>query len=67
MRIAVLGGAFDPIHNGHLQIAKQALKQLRVDEVWFMPSAATPLKQTQAASFRIVRLWYLLLSGHTGI
>ena len=51
MRIAVLGGAFDPIHNGHLQIAKQALKQLRVDEVWFMPSAATPLKQTQAASF----------------
>ncbi|MFR5080276.1 MAG: nicotinate-nicotinamide nucleotide adenylyltransferase [[Clostridium] innocuum] len=45
MRIAVLGGAFDPIHNGHLQIAKQALKQLRVDEVWFMPSAATPLKQ----------------------
>lgn len=52
MRIAVLGGAFDPIHNGHLQIAKQALKQLPVDEVWFMPSAATPLKQEQAASFQ---------------
>ena len=52
MRIAVLGGAFDPIHNGHLQIAKQAVKQLRIDEVWFMPSAATPLKQEQAASFQ---------------
>lgn len=43
MKIAILGGSFDPIHNAHLQIAKSALKQM-VDEVWFMPTASTPLK-----------------------
>lgn len=51
MRIALLGGSFDPIHNGHLQIAKQALKRLKIDEVWFMPAFNAPLKQGQSASF----------------
>ena len=37
MRIAVLGGAFDPIHNGHLQIAKQAVKQLRASYAVYRP------------------------------
>lgn len=52
MRIAILGGAFDPIHKGHLQIAKVALKKLPIDEVWFMPSAETPLKPSQIACFQ---------------
>ena len=51
MRIAILGGSFDPIHLGHLQIAKTALKKLAIDEVWFMPTFSTPLKQGQQASF----------------
>lgn len=51
MRIAILGGSFDPIHKGHLQIAKQALKQLHIEEVWFMPSKDTPLRSNQMASF----------------
>ncbi|MGX8834776.1 nicotinate (nicotinamide) nucleotide adenylyltransferase [Amedibacillus sp. YH-ame6] len=52
MRIAVLGGSFDPIHVGHLQIAKTALKKLSIDEVWFMPTKETPLKEGQCASFQ---------------
>ena len=36
MKIAVLGGSFDPVHAGHLQIAKEALK-MGMDEVWLMP------------------------------
>ena len=51
MRIAILGGSFDPIHLGHLQIAKTAWKKLAIDEVWFMPTFSTPLKQGQQASF----------------
>lgn len=51
MRIAVLGGSFDPIHAGHLQIAKQALQQLAIDDVWFMPTSQTPLKDGQCGSF----------------
>ena len=44
MRIAIVGGSFDPIHDGHIQMANQALQSLGVDEVWFMPTASTPLK-----------------------
>lgn len=51
MRIAILGGSFDPIHKGHLQIAKTALKKLAIEEVWFMPSLLTPLKQEQTTSY----------------
>lgn len=43
MKIAVLGGSFDPVHAGHMQIAKEALK-MGMDEVWLMPTHDTPLK-----------------------
>lgn len=44
MKIAIVGGSFDPIHNGHIQLANQAIERLGVDEVWFMPTKSTPLK-----------------------
>ena len=37
-RIAIFGGTFDPVHNGHLAVAKAAYRQLHVDEVIFMPT-----------------------------
>lgn len=36
MKIAVLGGAFDPIHIGHYLVAEQVREQLHMDEVWLM-------------------------------
>ena len=33
MRIAIVGGSFDPIHDGHIQMANQSLQGLGVDEV----------------------------------
>ena len=45
MKIGVLGGTFDPIHNGHLKIAEAARKKLGLNEVYFMPAAKTPLKE----------------------
>lgn len=44
MKIGILGGSFDPIHSGHIAMAKQAMLQLSLDEVWFLPSSKTPLK-----------------------
>ena len=47
--IAVLGGSFDPIHAGHLQIARSAL-HMGMDEVWLMVTKDTPLKDRTLSS-----------------
>lgn len=44
MRIALLGGRFDPPHFGHLLLAEQAREQLALDEVHFVPAGAPPHK-----------------------
>ena len=56
MKIGVLGGTFDPIHKGHLAIAEAAMKRLGLDEVYFVPAARTPLKESDtilAAEHRV--------------
>lgn len=35
MRIAIFGGRFDPVHNGHMAVAKEVLKVGAADKVWF--------------------------------
>jgi nicotinate-nucleotide adenylyltransferase len=37
LRVALLGGAFDPIHCGHLEVAQSVLQLAGVDQVWLMP------------------------------
>lgn len=41
-RVGILGGTFNPIHNGHLIIADQVCSQLGLDQVYFMPDANPP-------------------------
>jgi nicotinate-nucleotide adenylyltransferase len=45
MRIGLLGGSFNPAHEGHLHIATMALKRLRLDQVWLLVSPGNPLKE----------------------
>jgi nicotinate-nucleotide adenylyltransferase len=40
----IIGGTFDPIHNGHLYIAHEALHMLALDSILFMPAGNPPLK-----------------------
>lgn len=45
MRIGILGGSFDPIHQGHLHMAKEAHDQFSLDEVWLIPNGHAPHKE----------------------
>src|SRR5215831_14649865 len=47
MRIAILGGTFDPIHNGHLAAAQSVAETFQVDEVHFVPAFSPPHKASQ--------------------
>ena len=44
MRLALYGGTFDPIHHGHLVLARDALEMLKLDRVIFIPTALSPHK-----------------------
>ena len=44
MRLALFGGTFDPIHNAHVMVAREAADQFQLDEVWFVPAAHPPHK-----------------------
>ena len=44
MKIGIMGGTFNPIHNAHLMMAQAAYEQYKLDEIWFMPSAKPPHK-----------------------
>ncbi len=43
-KIGLLGGTFDPIHKGHLNLAKELKERHQLDEVWFIPANVNPLK-----------------------
>lgn len=43
-KIGILGGTFDPIHNGHLMMGKAAFEEAGLDEIWFMPTGTPAYK-----------------------
>ena len=45
MKIGIMGGTFDPIHNGHLMLGETAYHQFQLDKVWFMPNGNPPHKK----------------------
>jgi len=44
MQIGLLGGTFNPIHNGHLQISQEILERFPLDQILFIPSGIPPHK-----------------------
>jgi nicotinate-nucleotide adenylyltransferase len=56
MKVALYGGSFNPMHNGHIRLAQEVLRQGWVDEVWFEVSPQNPLKQRADLAEDAVRL-----------
>jgi nicotinate-nucleotide adenylyltransferase len=55
-KIAIYGGTFDPIHHGHLIVAREALERLGAEEVIFIPARASPLRKTAPVARDEIRL-----------
>jgi nicotinate-nucleotide adenylyltransferase len=62
-KIGLLGGTFDPVHYGHLQLAEAALKECNLDKVVFIPSAQPPHKNQDSITPFRHRLAMLTLAG----
>ncbi len=52
MRIAVFGGSFDPIHNGHIALSQAFAEMLTLDRILVMPAYVSPFKQTKTGMAR---------------
>ena len=66
-RLGLFGGAFNPVHLGHLLVARAALEELQLDRLFFIPAARSPFKQNNDAAPADLRLRWLrlALAGHT--
>ena len=66
-RIALFGGSFDPVHNGHLLVALAAIEELSLERIFFIPAAQSPFKpesKPAPADLR-ARMLRLALAGQT--
>lgn len=50
MSVGLLGGSFDPAHQGHVQISRAALQRFNLDCLWWLVSPGNPLKSRAPAS-----------------
>ena len=55
-KIAIYGGTFDPIHHGHLIVAREALERLGAEQVIFIPARVSPLRKTAPIARDEIRL-----------
>ena len=62
LRLGIYGGTFDPIHHGHLILARDALEQLKLDAILFVPCGQSPLKTRRPHATDLQRLSMLRLA-----
>lgn len=66
-RIGLFGGSFDPVHLGHMLVARAACEELALDRLFFIPAAQSPFKpgsEPASAALRL-RMLRLALAGRS--
>jgi nicotinate-nucleotide adenylyltransferase len=68
-KTGILGGTFDPVHNGHLAVAEEARKVLGLDEVVLVPAGRpmSRVNQKVTAAEHRVKMLNLAVKGHPGL
>lgn len=61
-RAAIYGGTFDPVHNGHLKVARRVQKLFELDELFFVPACVPPHKRGAGISSAFHRYAMLALA-----
>lgn len=56
MKIGIFGGSFNPVHCGHVSLARNIIQKKIVDELWFMVSPHNPLKDSSKLESDVQRL-----------
>ena len=51
MKIAILGGSFNPPHIGHINLSLEAKKLMHLDQIWWQPTKQNPLKKVKSKDF----------------
>ncbi len=62
LRLGIYGGTFDPVHHGHLLLARDVLEQLRLDAILFVPCGQSPHKTRRPRATDARRLALLRLA-----
>ena len=66
--IALLGGSFDPVHLGHVQVAREVRRALRADDFRMLPAGQPPHRElTGASPAQRLDMLRLALAGQTGV
>ena len=61
-RIGLFGGSFDPVHLGHTMVARAALVEVELDQLFIIPAAQSPFKPEQSPAPAADRLAWLRLA-----
>jgi nicotinate-nucleotide adenylyltransferase len=62
-RIGLLGGTFNPVHKGHLQLAEVAISECKLDQIVFIPSGQPPHKDGAIVASFADRITMLQIAG----
>ena len=65
-KIGIMGGTFNPIHNGHIKLAYTAYNEIGLDKIWFMPSKNPPHKKSNdiASDYHRVNMIKLAIKAY---